>query len=230
MGLPRYVINYAESEPHIRKALEESVLPISVGEIDFSEQELFEVDTSSIEIRIDDINNKNLIVNEMVEDLISTIKQATKEVKDLNDKNTIVLDEFNDGLQVFVDDTIKTREIVEDILNLLQPSGTQQIRGFYNYAPPIKGDFKITFTVPEDIKITAVTYSQIGWKFNDAYSLIIDGTSVLENVYTKEVAEKKSLRMPSEVSANTPIDFILHNNSGNSRQLWLDIEYVLVRS
>jgi hypothetical protein len=228
MGLPRYIINYEELEPFLKEAVSEATIPVSISEIDFSGITSASLDTTVIETKMASIIDINALVNTAFNDLITELQTVSDKLNTLNTENSEKLSKFNEEkVQAYLDETIKTRELVESIVEQLQPFGNQRIQGYYKYVPPGRHDYIIEFISKDDIYLTALTMSQIGWKLEDTWSLRVDGNDVFTNISTKEVAEKKSFTRYMKVDADVKIEFVLHNKSGNSRQLWVDFEYVL---
>jgi hypothetical protein len=228
MGLPRYIINYEELEPFLKEAVNEATIPVSISEIDFSGITSASLDTTVIEGKMTSIIDINTLVNTAFNDIITELQAVSDKLNTLNTENSEKLNKFNEEkVQAYLDETIKTRELVESIVEQLQPFGNQRIQGYYKYVPPGRHDYIIEFISKDDIYLTALTMSQIGWKLEDTWSLRVDGNDVFTNISTKEVAEKKSFTRYMKVDADVKIEFVLHNKSGNSRQLWVDFEYVL---
>lgn len=114
--------------------------------------------------------------------------------------------------------------VVKDVANLY---GVQKVKGFYMPIPAIQSEFKVVEYIPEDdIIITGVTYSQSAYKGNDYWELWINEDKLFENVYTKELGEQKHWEVINPVNSGNPIKVILNNQSGNSKHVWVDIEYV----
>lgn len=128
-------------------------------------------------------------------------------------------DELEDLLKEALSNTV-----VKDIADLY---GVQKVKGFYKPIPAIKSEYKIVEFIPdESIIITGISYSQSAWKANDYWDLYIGDEKLFENVYTKELGEQKHWEVINPVNAGVPIKIILNNQSGNSRHVWVDIEYV----
>jgi hypothetical protein len=227
MGLPRYIVNYSEVFPFIQQAISEAELSASASGIDFSEVTSLTLNSDGVNTRITSLIDINTLINVKLDELNLTLKDLSTVISDINKSSTEKLGVFGEKLQEKLDNTIKIRESVQQIADQLSPVGEQRIEGFYKYVPPGRGDYTIEFVSDKEIFLTAITYSQIGWKFEDTFSFLVDGDGVFKNISTKEVAEKKRFNRYMKVPANTKVEFVLHNNSGNSRQIWLDIEYVL---
>lgn len=105
-------------------------------------------------------------------------------------------------------------------------SGTQRIKGQHLSVPAAIGDYEIKWSFDEDIYITDVKYSQSGWKYEDNWDLKIADTPIFETIYTKEIAESEVFHCYCYVAANTEITLILHNISGNSRDIWANLHYI----
>ncbi|KEH99966.1 hypothetical protein [Clostridium botulinum] len=104
--------------------------------------------------------------------------------------------------------------------------GNQKVMGKILDIPPIKKETKSDFKFKKDIFITGIRLNQTGWKLEDTWDLMINKIKIINNATIKEIGEHKYFNTYYKVNANSPISFILHNNSGNSRQLMLDIEYL----
>lgn len=105
--------------------------------------------------------------------------------------------------------------------------GVQRVKGFAQSIPALKGNFKVLeWTLERNIVITGLTYSQSGWKGEDYWELWVDDDRLFETVYTKELGDQKHWEVLHPVNAGQTIKLILHNVSGNSRDVWADIEYL----
>lgn len=110
---------------------------------------------------------------------------------------------------------------------LLLPSSIQKIKGKTLPVPAVVGEYTLPFVFDKDILITGTMFGQSAWKYEDNWDLEIEGgIQLFESVYTKELNEHKHFNVFYPVPANTPINMVLHNVSGNSRQVWFDIEYL----
>jgi hypothetical protein len=105
-------------------------------------------------------------------------------------------------------------------------TGIQKIQGAVLDIPAIVGDYKSNFIFDKDVLLTGVHINQTGWKKEDGYSLQVNKNRIINNATTKEIGEHKYFNTFYKVNANTPISFILHNKSGNSRQYIVDLEYL----
>jgi hypothetical protein len=104
--------------------------------------------------------------------------------------------------------------------------GIQKVKGILLDIPAIQNDYTGQFRFDKDIYITGLHFNQTGWKKEDKYSLEINKIKIIDNATTKEIGEHKYFNTFYKVNANTPISFIFHNLSGNSRQIIVDLEYI----
>lgn len=116
-------------------------------------------------------------------------------------------------------------DLLKKILMLIYDRGVQQIYGLRQHIPSVVGVFKLTKTFDFDIMLTGISYSQSGWKYQDSWDLEVDGTKLFDS-FTKEIGEHKHFNVFYFVPAGTPINIYHHNDSGNSKLIWFDIEYL----
>ncbi|MBC2580002.1 hypothetical protein [Clostridium sp. DJ247] len=117
------------------------------------------------------------------------------------------------------------KEKIEALINY-RYEGKQKIRGILLDIPPIIKENISEFKFNKDIYITGLSINQTGWKKEDKYSLAINKNKIIDGATVKEIGEHKYFNTYYEVFANSPISFILQNNSGNSRQIMVDLEYI----
>lgn len=120
-------------------------------------------------------------------------------------------------------------KVIVDSINIFlkyNPVGVQKISSKMLDVPPIISEHKIEFIFNNTIFITGLEINQNGWKKNDHYSLNINENQIINKCCFKETGEHKYLNTYCLVPANTPIIFILNNNSGNSRKIFVDLEYI----
>ena len=105
-------------------------------------------------------------------------------------------------------------------------TGTQKIQGAFIDVPAIVGDYKQNFIFDKDVYLSGLHLNQTGWKKEDRYSLKIDKNIIIDNATTKETGEHKYFNTYAHVIRDGSVYFILHNNSGNSGQIMVDLEYI----
>lgn len=116
-------------------------------------------------------------------------------------------------------------DLLKKILMLIYDRGVQQIHGLRQHIPSVVGVFKLTKTFDFDIMLTGISYSQSGWKYQDSWDLEVGGTKLFDS-FTKEIGEHKHFNVFYFIPAGTPINIYHHNDSGNSKIVWFDIEYL----
>ncbi|PJI07035.1 MULTISPECIES: hypothetical protein [Clostridium] len=123
---------------------------------------------------------------------------------------------------------VKYKDIKNEIdqFILYKYDGTQQIEGAVLNIPAIRNDYKVDFTFDKDVFLTGLHLNETGWKKEDTYSLKIDKSEIIYNAFTKEIGEHKHFNTYYKVDADTPVSFIFHSKSGNSRQVLVDLEYI----
>lgn len=105
-------------------------------------------------------------------------------------------------------------------------NGMQKNEGRLLDIPPIIMENKEDFIFDKNVFLTGLHFNQTGWKKEDTYTLEINKEKIIDNATIKEIGEHKYFNTFYKVHANTPISFILNNNSGNSRQTMVDLEYI----
>lgn len=104
--------------------------------------------------------------------------------------------------------------------------GIQKIDSVLLDIPPIIKSTQHDFKHTKDVYLTGLHVDQNGWKKEDRYHLSINGVNIIQNATIKEIGEHKYFNTFYKVNANTPISFILENNSGNSRETLIDLEFI----
>lgn len=106
-------------------------------------------------------------------------------------------------------------------------AGIQRVRGFAESIPAMQARYRaVSWDLAHNIVITGVTVNQSSWKGEDYWELWVDNERLFETVYTKELGEQKHWEVVHPINQGQTIELILHNNSGNSRDVWVDIEYL----
>lgn len=116
-------------------------------------------------------------------------------------------------------------DLLKKILAIIYDRGVQQIHGLRQHIPSVMGIYKLTKTFDFDIMLTGISYSQSGWKYQDSWDLEVSGTKLVDS-FTKEIGEHKHFNVFYFIPAGTPINIYHHNDSGNSKLVWFDIEYL----
>lgn len=109
---------------------------------------------------------------------------------------------------------------LEGLSGNLGISGTQKIYGKMLRIPAIVGEYIIEFSVPNNSKLTGITYSQSNWNVEDSWDLVIGDKKLFDNIRTKEYGEYKHFNV--FYSIDGVVKFIYNNKSGSSKVLWVD--------
>ncbi|MPQ32435.1 hypothetical protein E4V42_13440 [Clostridium estertheticum] len=97
--------------------------------------------------------------------------------------------------------------------------------------PPLKMGTTEEFKFIKDIYLTGLHIYQDGWKKNDNFDLTVNNQKLISNKGLKEIGEHVYFN-PSYKLVNSldPILFKINNNSGNSRHVMLDLEYLVEKT
>lgn len=112
-----------------------------------------------------------------------------------------------------------------DIADKLNFDHIQKSIGLYKNIPAVQTDFELNYTFEKRVALTGIIYSQSAWKPEDSWSLYIDDKLLFEQIPTKEVGQHKTFDYFCLVNAWQTVKVIHHNNSGNSKEVWADIDY-----
>lgn len=148
-------------------------------------------------------------------------------------KCIVNFDELVDGITKNIDITDDLEKLLKDYFDklleilrqLLGFNYAQHSIGLHSYIPALQFDYELEHIFNEDVILTGITYSQTGWKVFDCWDLYVGDKLLFDGIFTKELGEHKVLNTFYAVSANSTIKIVHHNNSGNSKQLWFDIDY-----
>lgn len=235
MGLPRYVMNYDESRKFIQDAISEVKLTTPI-EINMDTVDEIYLDTTHIESKINPIVTINQWINEKWEEISEYYQEILSEkVTELYESDKELYDSVLEGLDVEIDISREITDNLENIINQLNPIGEKRIKGFYRHLPALQTthDFSLN-GMDNEILITGIAYHLIGWSsFGDTISLSVTNNEsekeyFIQDISIKEVAEKKSFTRSIKVEKNNIVNVEFNNNSGNSKQVQIDIEYIII--
>lgn len=85
---------------------------------------------------------------------------------------------------------------------------------------------KDEYTVPEDMELITVSIGASRYHDSDHWSLKINGELIFDTIYTKDVPEGFYFMVVREVKAGQVIEFIFHNDSGSSKTVWLNYQFL----
>lgn len=114
-------------------------------------------------------------------------------------------------------------EIVKLLSGIVDRVCEQHSEGFCIDVPAIIADYEHELVFDEPVLITGIAYSQTGWKDTDCFSVVCDDTVLFDRIYTKELGQYKHFNRYMDCSR---IKIIYHSNSGNSKLVWFDIDYL----
>ena len=134
-----------------------------------------------------------------------------------------LLEDLKELLPSLQYDMLKKR--IENFI-YFEHNGIQKNEGRLLDIPPIVMENKEDFVFDKDVFLTGLHFNQTGWKKEDTYTLEINKEKIIDNATIKEIGEHKYFNTYYPVIRDTPISFILHNLSGNSRQTIIDLEYI----
>lgn len=121
-------------------------------------------------------------------------------------------------------DTIISSSEIDSNLNF---DYEQHSVGLYKSIPALQLDYQINYTFDKDVILNSIVYSQSAWKSIDCWSLYIDDKLLFDRIYTKESGECKVLSPFYPIKAWQTVKVIHHNESGNSKEIWVDINYLM---
>lgn len=127
-------------------------------------------------------------------------------------------------LEKYIQDKLK--EIIDLLNKLIGVNRVPKSLSLNKNIPAIINDFVLNKTFDHDIYLCGLTFSQSAWKAEDSFSLEVAGVLLFDRISTKEVAQYKHLNAFYPVPAGTDVKIIYHNESGNSKMAWFDIDYL----
>ncbi|ALN97810.1 hypothetical protein Bp8pS_131 [Bacillus phage vB_BpuM-BpSp] len=217
----RKVINYQESAEFIRQGINDSRFKIKLDEItfDITDVTLNPINTNNI---LQEIIDKNKNFNENLELLKINLDDFNFDIFNLDDLS--IKKSLENLLKIEKD----TNNLLDDIAKIDNKEGLSFIKGCQYLVPPTQDDHIFIEKIDDNIEINGLTFSEIGWKHNDSFSLVVNNRAYLDNIFTKEINEYRKFNKTIKLSKNSPIKFIFHNNSGNYHQIWVDYEYTII--
>lgn len=174
-------------------------------------------------INVDDISDElRDKINKLVEnpniDEVHINAKIKEKLEEINNKIKSIID-----LKYIINNEKKYLKILQEAISV---NGDFFIEGKMINIPAIKGDYTITFNYDTAIYISGVIISMTGWKKEDTWDLDVDKTIILNGLFIKEIGEEYLFRSLKLVNVNKDINIVFHNNSGNSRQILCDLEYI----
>lgn len=91
----------------------------------------------------------------------------------------------------------------------------------------INSDFvEDTYVVPFDMELITIAIGASRYNDSDYWSLLIDGELIFDTIYTKDVPEGFYFMVVREVQQNSEIVFKFYNDSGASKTVWLNYQFL----
>lgn len=139
-----------------------------------------------------------------------------------------------EGVKVQVKGIDELEEMLKDhfdnlmdlLLKFLKPYNCSKVIDMSKHIPAIKNDFKISTQFEQEVYISGVTFSQTGWKCEDEITFKVNDTVIIDKIHTKELGQNKSFAALVKVNAGDVVSVIYHNNSGNSKMFYCDLNFL----
>jgi hypothetical protein len=99
-------------------------------------------------------------------------------------------------------------------------------KGFRFQLPPTVGTISLDLgPLPSvELELIEITFMQSGFDDRDNWTLTVNGGTVLDTVYTKELGQVKTLKGVKRIGLGEPVQIQYHNESGTSKVVWVDID------
>lgn len=120
----------------------------------------------------------------------------------------------------------KLNEILDLLKKILGTPKSPRSLSLTKNVPAIVNDFVLSKTFDKHIFLCGVAFSQSAWKVEDSFSLEVAGVLLFDHISTKEIGQYKHLNAFFPVPPGTEIKLIYHNESGNSKMVWFDLDYL----
>lgn len=91
--------------------------------------------------------------------------------------------------------------------------------------PALIQDFEFTINLPPNNKyeLLSIAFASTGYKDGDSFSLKLNDTLILKNIYTKELGQVKQIQPVRKIDSSI-LTFIYHNTTGTSKVIWIDFD------
>ncbi|CAM4354399.1 hypothetical protein BAMA_15725 [Bacillus manliponensis] len=102
---------------------------------------------------------------------------------------------------------------------------TPYIKGDAMYSTAANVD-TLEYTLPTDMEFHAISVSSSIYEIDDKWSLIVNGTTICEDIYTKDLPEGISLMSYMQLAAGSKIVFQFHNQGILDKQVWIALQFL----
>lgn len=82
------------------------------------------------------------------------------------------------------------------------------------------------YVVPAQMELLTIALGASKYHDEDNWSLTVDGVTLFESVYTKDVPEGFYFMVVKEVQVGSEIKFTFNNESGSSKIIWLNYQFL----
>lgn len=90
---------------------------------------------------------------------------------------------------------------------------------------PTTYNFDIELPKDNDYELQGISFSQTGYSDKDCYSLLLDDTYIVKDIYAKELGQSKEIRPIVKINSNkNKLKFVYNNTSGTAKSIYLDLE------
>lgn len=91
--------------------------------------------------------------------------------------------------------------------------------------PALIQDLEFTISLPANNKyeLLSIAFASTGYKDGDSFSLKLNDTLILKNIYTKELGQVKQIQPVRKIDSSI-LTFIYHNTTGTSKVIWIDFD------
>jgi len=112
------------------------------------------------------------------------------------------------------------------------PSKTvPKVKGIWIDVPPNVGVYSKIITANKDVEFVNASLAASGYLHPDYWEFTVGSYKVFETVYTKELPQTiysgTMMSMIYPIAKNTPMRFDFVNNSGTSKQVWIDLKLLV---
>lgn len=129
----------------------------------------------------------------------------------------------------------KLEDILNDylprIIELLERSGGNvQFKSvdMSLHIPAVAFDFEKRIALKTDALLTGFTFAQSAYKPEDTISLFAGDLTLVDSIHLKELGEQREFPAACFVPAQQDVILQYHNQSGNSKMFWCDLDYIRI--
>ena len=233
MSVLRNIINIGDITPYIQDALSKAVIPVDGSNVTIPDGLNVTINTTEI----DNTENNIKDINDNITSNISNIQLILSNLDNESQVNTI---EITDKIEKLLEQTSQWNDNIINLYNeslifleALSTMGTPLIKGIYADIPPLQDyfDFDITQDLKTEYYFSGFSFYMYGQKNNDTFDVItIDSHNneeyLIQNIYNKEVLQNVIINYPIPIEPDEKLIVRFSNNSGNSRQLFIDYSLI----